>query len=293
MASTVTMNAQTIILKVNEMLKHMLEDYYDTIVNDVVAIIDKEIPDNLTTDSNINYLKKCISDSGLKEKIFNVDSEENVPVKITPEVTHSIPSETMIRALKRKDIQAMCKIHGIPGRQKNEELIQQLLTKRQTQITEGKQPIPEPEPEPIVEKDETPDIITKKVKKIKITKTTKKKQEHVEKKEEEFVPEVVVEEEDDEMSIANMFQLKCGMNDDDEEIEEIEAEIKNQDVPKDEENVREIPMITDELDEEEDDEEKDLAAAYDSQWDDKFFESDTEEDDENNAALDAEDYDDE
>ena len=293
MASITTMNAQTIIMKVNEMLKTMLEDYYETIVNDVVTIIDKQNKDELTGDSNINYYKSCIEKSGLKEKIFNVDIEENVNVKIAPMTTHMIPSEATIRSMKRKDIQAMCKIHSIPGRQKNEELVQQLLSKRQAQIAEGKQP--EPEPEPVKEKEieeEAPDIIAPKIKKMK-TKKPKKKEEVVVEKSEFVIEEL----DEDELPITMMFKNQCTMkDDDDEEIEEAVAVIANEEpIKEDDEEIEEevLKIQKDELMEDDDDEEKDLAAAFDDDWDDKFFEGSDDEEDMQNATLDAEEYDDE
>ena len=293
MASITTMNAQTIIMKVNEMLKTMLEDYYETIVNDVVTIIDKQNKDELTGDSNINYYKSCIEKSGLKEKIFNVDIEENVNVKIAPMTTHMIPSEATIRSMKRKDIQAMCKIHSIPGRQKNEELVQQLLSKRQAQIAEGKQP--EPEPEPVKEKEieeEAPDIIAPKIKKMK-TKKPKKKEEVVVEKSEFAIEEL----DEDELPITMMFKNQCTMKDDeDEEIEEAVAVIANEEpIKEDDEEIEEevLKIQKDELMEDDDDEEKDLAAAFDDDWDDKFFEGSDDEEDMQNATLDAEEYDDE
>ena len=271
MASTTPINAQTIILKVNDMLKNMLEDYYDTIVNDVLSVINKEID---TPESNIEHLKKCILDSGLKNKIFNIDKEESVPLKIATVINQSIPAESVVRSLKRKNIQALCKVHGIPGRQKNEELIQQLMDKRRQQIIDGKQPDNEPEVVKEIEED-TPEIKVTKVKKT-ITKKPKKiiQQEPIELN--KFVTENIDEDEDD-MTLANMMQSKCNVNDEEEEeIEEINTVIMNEEVVDFKEDEEKI--FGDNYMEEEDDEERDLAEAYDGdEWDNKFFESDDEE----------------
>ena len=273
MANT-TMNAQTIILKVNDMLKTMLEDYYDTIVNDVINVIDKD-----NEESNAENMKNLIIQSGLKERILNIGTEENIPVKINPVVTHNIPGESVIRSMKRKHIQAMCKIHSIPGRQKNEELIQQLLTKRQTQIDEGKQPVPDPEEESVKVDIQPPELV--KPQKAKKMKKSKVKVVEIP-LEDTFTPEIVDEdneEEEIEEVKANIFE-KAVIDNDENENEENKVKMFEKAIIDNEEEDEELGHI--------EDEELGHIEDEDNVWNDAFFEDS---DDDDNEKLTADAYD--
>ena len=78
--------------------------------------------------------------------------------------------------MKRKNLQALCKVYKIPGRQKNSELIEQLMMKKVDAVDQPIQelqpehiapehPDPEPQPEPKVQKKSTKTIKVKKDKK--------------------------------------------------------------------------------------------------------------------------------
>ena len=126
------MNAQIIITKVNDMLKGMLREYYDSIANEIITnIYEKSSGDEMSLDK----MKECIME--IKPKIVSFDCTNNQPINenkkeqpvFEPNVS-SIPDRDVLVAMKRKDLQALSKIHKIPGRQKNTELIEQLMNKK-------------------------------------------------------------------------------------------------------------------------------------------------------------------
>ena len=288
------MNAQTIILKVNDLLKTLLEEYYDTIVEDVlVTINDVNVKENRA--HTLDEMRSIVS--VVKQRIMvNEQSDAQIPVKEIDTKTHIIPNESELRTLKRKFLQAYAKIHKIPGRQKNEDLINQLLEKRNKQIAEGKQieEIHSPQEEqPDIQPPNIPHQKKYALKPKKPTTTIKKKKKEVEI--EEFKKETIEDEENDEE-----FKQEATVEDD-EDIQENTAEIDEKETNPEENEEQTIyksfifQQPTDEVEEEEDEDVNDCINAIieKNEWDDNHFTNESDDEEEEDGVLSTEEYEDE
>jgi hypothetical protein len=238
------MDAQTILNLVNKNLKNYLSDYYDNICNEIINNINEKSDG---AGMSIEKMKECAAE--LKPKIVNGDQQPEQPVveqkkeKLIVEVNGSdIPDRSILSSMKRKDLQALCKAYKIPGRQKNSELIEQLMMKKvdavdqpvnelQPEPIAPEEPEPEPQPEPKVQKKST--------KIIKVNKEKKK------------VIEIVKEPEPEE----------------EPKIEPEQEEENNDYTPE-----PEVPEVPEDLEEEpEDDPEEPEDPEDEDKWDDRFF----------------------
>lgn len=149
------MNAQIIMTKVNEMLKELLGDFYDNITNEIITESKKNANNGMVS---IEHIKTHVKE--MKSKFVNFENlnDDLKRKKSIDENTEKpvIPDENELNVMKRKDIQALCKIYSIPGRQKNTELISALLVKKnevvpQKKPTESKKIVVENKPENKVE----------------------------------------------------------------------------------------------------------------------------------------------
>lgn len=201
------MDAQTILNLVNKNLKIYLSDYYDNICNEIINNIHEKSDG---AGMSIEKMKECAAE--LKPKIVNGDQQPEQPIaeqkkdKPIVEVNGSdIPDRSILSTMKRKDLQALCKVYKIPGRQKNSELIEQLMMKKVDEADAAEpvqelqpEPIapeehPEPEPEPKPE----PKVQKKSTKIIKVKKDKKKAIEIVKEPEPEVEPEPEPEQEEE------------------------------------------------------------------------------------------------
>lgn len=195
------MDAQTILNLVNKNLKIYLSDYYDNICNEIINNIHEKSDG---AGMSIEKMKECAAE--LKPKIVNGDQQQEQPIaeqkkeKPIVEVNGSdIPDRSILSTMKRKDLQALCKVYKIPGRQKNSELIEQLMMKK---VDAVEQPVQELQPEPIApehpepEPQPEPKVQKKSTKIIKVKKDKKKEIEIVKEPEPEPEPEEPEQEEE-------------------------------------------------------------------------------------------------
>lgn len=121
------MDAKEIISKINVMMKDMLNKYYDKITNDLINKIHEN--ENVSIETLKNYAVE------LKDTIVNFENVQNDDIpkqtKVIPVPKENIPSNTELEKMKRRQLQAYCKIYKISGRQKNTELIKQLIQVRE------------------------------------------------------------------------------------------------------------------------------------------------------------------
>lgn len=205
------MDAQTILNLVNKNLKNYLSDYYDNICNEIIINIHEKSDG---AGMSIEKMKECAAE--LKPKIVNGEQQPEQPIveqkkeKAIVQVNGSdIPDRSILSTMKRKDLQALCKVYKIPGRQKNSELIEQLMMKKVDAVDqpvqelqpepiapeEHPEPEPEPQPEPKVQKKSTKIIKVKNDKK-KVIEVVKEPEPEVEPEPEEE-PEMEPEQEED------------------------------------------------------------------------------------------------
>lgn len=260
------MDAQTILNLVNKNLKNYLSDYYDNICNEIINNI-HENSDGIGM--SIDKMKECAT--ALKPKIVNGDQQLEDPVpeqkkeKPIVEVNGSdIPDRSVLSTMKRKELQALCKVYKIPGRQKNSELIDQLMMKKVDATGAVVEPVQELQPEPIAPEEPEPEpepkvVLKKSTKIIKVNKNEKKVIEVV--KEPAPEPEMVEEPEEPEEP-------------------EIEDEPEMEDEPEIEDEPEKLDVIDENDDYNPDHEDPDKDAEEpDDKWDDKFFADELQEED--------------
>lgn len=212
------MNAQIIMTKVNEMLKELLGDFYDNITNEIITESKKNANNGMVS---IEHIKTHVKE--MKSKFVNFENlnDDLKRKKSIDENTEKpvIPDENELNVMKRKDIQALCKIYSIPGRQKNTELISALLVKKnevvpQKKPTESKKIVVENKPENKVQ--------------IKVKPALPEVAENLEAAEEAKVdPKVDLEEA--KVDEDNESDNEVDLEDAEEEIEEDDEEENNED----------------------------------------------------------------
>ena len=225
------MDAQTILNLVNKNLKIYLSDYYDNICNEIINNIHEKSDG---AGMSIEKMKECAAE--LKPKIVNGDQQQEQPIaeqkkeKPIVEVNGSdIPDRSILSTMKRKDLQALCKVYKIPGRQKNSELIEQLMMKK---VDAVEQPVQELQPEPIApehpepEPQPEPKVQKKSTKIIKVKKDKKKEIEIVKEQEPEPEPEEPEQEEEHDHDDHNQDPDDDADHEDQDEEQDPEDEDK-------------------------------------------------------------------
>ena len=251
--TTLIMDAQTILNLVNKNLKIYLSDYYDNICNEIINNIHEKSDG---AGMSIEKMKECAAE--LKPKIVNGDQQPEQPIaeqkkeKPIVEVNGSdIPDRSILSTMKRKDLQALCKVYKIPGRQKNSELIEQLMMKKVDAVD---QQVQELQPEPIAPEEPQPEpkVQKKSTKIIKVKKDKKKEIEIVKEPEPEPEPEELEEEPEQEEEHDDYNQDP----DDDADHEDQDEEQDDAEEDPEDEDKWDDRFFAEELQEEEYDEEE-------------------------------------
>lgn len=254
--TTLIMDAQTILNLVNKNLKIYLSDYYDNICNEIINNIHEKSDG---AGMSIEKMKECAAE--LKPKIVNGDQQPEQPIaeqkkeKPIVEVNGSdIPDRSILSTMKRKDLQALCKVYKIPGRQKNSELIEQLMMKKVDAVDAVAQPVQELQPEPIAPEEPQPEpkVQKKSTKIIKVKKDKKKEIEIVKEPEPEPEPEELEEEPEQEEEHDDYNQDP----DDDADHEDQDEEQDDAEEDPEDEDKWDDRFFAEELQEEEYDEEE-------------------------------------